>query len=153
MRLAEVFVLATLVATSACLPVNAASPVEDQFKAFGLFGKWAAHCEEPATPANPHVSITMPNEGTVLEEHDLGADSARNLYSVLAASRVSDTQLSVQVIFRPGTQQEERQKLIFLVRKGTRRTMFNQPEGGAVRVKDGVALAHRIKTPVLKKCG
>ena len=153
MRLTKVFVFATLVATSACLSARAASPVEEQFKAFDLFGTWAAHCDQPATPANPHVSIIMPNEGTVLEQHDLGAGSTRNLYSVLAAARISDTRLSVAVIFRPGTQQEERQKLIFLVRNGTRRTMFNQPEGGAVRVKDGVALAHRIKTPVLKKCG
>jgi hypothetical protein len=60
--------------------------------------------------------------------------------------------LSVEVIFRPGAQNEERQKLVFLIRNGTRRTMFNQPDGGEVRVKDGVALAHRIRTPVLKKC-
>ena len=56
------------------------------------------------------------------------------------------------VIFQPGAQGEERQKLVFLIRNGTRRTMFNQPDGGAVRVKDGIALAHGIKTPVLKKC-
>ena len=30
--------------------------------------------------------------------------------------------------------------------------MFNQPEGGAVRVKDGIALARGGKTPVLRKC-
>ena len=31
--------------------------------------------------------------------------------------------------------------------------MFNQPEGGAVRVKDGIALPFHVKTPLLKKCG
>jgi len=31
--------------------------------------------------------------------------------------------------------------------------MFNQPDGGEVRVKDGVALAHGVRTPVLRKCG
>ena len=51
--------------------------------------------------------------------------------------------LSVEVIFQPGTEAEERQKLVFLVRDGTRRTMFNQPDGGAVRVKDGIALGAR----------
>jgi hypothetical protein len=30
--------------------------------------------------------------------------------------------------------------------------MFNQTEGGPVRVRDGVALAPGIKTPVLRKC-
>ena len=41
---------------------------------------------------------------------------------------------------------------MFLVRKNTRRTMFNQPDGGDVRVKDGIVLASGGKTPVLKKC-
>ena len=30
--------------------------------------------------------------------------------------------------------------------------MFNQPEGGAVRVKDGIAIGHGVKTPLLRKC-
>jgi len=148
MRAAASFLVATLVV----MPANASSPVEEQFKAFNLFGAWAAHCDQPATPANPHVSIAMPNEGSVLEKHDLGADSEHNLYSVLAASPISPTQLSVDVIFRPGEQGEERQTLIFVIRKGTRRTMFNQPDGGEVRVKDGVALAEHIRMPVIKKC-
>jgi hypothetical protein len=148
MRAAASVLFATLVASS----VQASSPVEEQFKAFDLFGTWAAQCDQPATPGNPHVSITMPNEGTVLEEHDLGTQSERNIYSVLSASRMAPARLSVEVIFRPGAQNEERQKLVFLIRNGTRRTMFNQPDGGEVRVKDGVALAHRIRTPVLKKC-
>ncbi len=42
------------------------------------------------------------------------------------------------VVFQPGTDDEERQKLVFLVRKGTRRTMLNEAEGGTVRVKDGI---------------
>ena len=59
----------------------------------------------------------------------------------------------MEVLFGPGTENEQKQKLILLVRKGTRRTMFNQPEGGEVRVKDGIALAHGTKTPLLRKCG
>jgi hypothetical protein len=152
MRMAAVRVFATLVGMVVALPAQATSPVEDQFKQFDLFGQWAPDCNRPATPANPHVSITMPSEGLVLEEHDLGADFARNYYSVLAAARISETRLSVEVIFQPGAQDEERQKLTFLIGKGSRRTLFNQPNGGEVRVKDGVALAHHTKTPVLRKC-
>jgi hypothetical protein len=48
---------------------------------------------------------------------------------------------------------EERQKLVFAVRANTRRTLFNQTNGGAVRVKDGIALARGSKTPLLQKCG
>ena len=47
---------------------------------------------------------------------------------------------------------EDREQLIFLVRGRTRRTMFNQPDGREVRVKDGIALPGGSKTPVLKKC-
>ena len=129
-----------------------ATSVDDLFEQFGLFGTWAADCGRPATPVNPHVSITRPSSGLVLEDHDLGPDFAINRYSVLSAKQVSATSLSVNVIFQPGTESEERQKLVFSVRDNTRRTLFNQADGGAVRVKDGIALAGGKKTPVLQKC-
>ncbi|MSO66647.1 MAG: hypothetical protein EXR03_06065 [Pseudolabrys sp.] len=151
--MAAVLVVAALFVNYATLPAAAAPSIDELFHEFGLFGNWAADCKQPATPANPHVGIAMPSPGLVLEEHDLGADFARNRYSVLSAERISATSLSVAVIFQPGAQAEERQTLVFLIRKATRRTMFNRPDGGAVRVKDGIALARGSKTPVLRKCG
>jgi hypothetical protein len=148
MRIAAVIVFVTL----AVIPAAASPSIEDLFRQFGLFGIWATDCNQPATPANPHVSITTPSSGLILENHDLGPDFAINRYSVLSAERISATRLSVTVIFQPGAQDEERQKLEFLIRKDTRRTIFNQPDGGAVRVKDGIALARHITTPVLRKC-
>ena len=118
------------------------------FQEFGLFGTWALDCKQPATPANPHVSITTPSPGLVREEHDLGPNYTVNRYSMLSAERVSPDELSAEVIFQPGTETEERQKLVFRVRKDTRRTMFNQPDNGAVRVKDGIVLARGAKTHV-----
>jgi len=149
MRWVAVIGIAVLVA----LPeiANAAS-VEDVFQDFGLFGTWATDCSSPATPGNPHVSITMPSAGLVLEDHDLGPDFAVNRYSVLSAEPVSQTNVSVQVIFQPGTTVEERQKLVFSVNNKTRRTIFNQSDAGAIRVKDGVAIARGSKTPLLQKC-
>ena len=129
-----------------------ATTAEDVFQKFGLFGTWAADCDKPATPANPRVIITMPSAGLVLEDHNLGPDFAVNHYSVLSAEQVSTTSISVDVIFQPGTEVEERQKLVFAVRDNTRRTLFNQTDGGTVRVKDGVALARGSKTPLLRKC-
>ena len=154
-RIVAVVLFALLTAKYAVSPAIAANgaAVEQLFHAFDLFGSWAADCKQPATPANPHVSITMPSPGLVLEDHNLGPDFAMNRYSVLAAERLSAERISVSVIFQPGTEMEERQKLAFLVRNGTRRTMFNQLEGGAVRVKDGIALALHSKTPLLRKCG
>jgi hypothetical protein len=149
MRIAAVMVLA---AASAMPAAAQTAPVDALFQQFGLLGTWAADCAQPASPANPRVSISTPSPGLVMESHDLGPDYAINRYSMLSAERLSAEQLAVEVIFQPGTDAEERQKLTFLVRKGTRRTLFNQPDGGAVRVKDGIALAHGSKTPVLKKC-
>ena len=155
MRIAAVLVLAFVTAIpSTVLPAAADSgpPVEQLFQQFGLFGTWATNCQGPAAPANPRVTISMPTAGLVLEEHDLGADFALNRYSVLAAQRIAAERLSVNVIFQPGTAGEERQRLEFLVHAGTRRTMFNQPDGGPVRVKGGIVLARGSKAPLLRKC-
>ena len=148
MRIAAVMLLAATMMLSAAR----AAPVDDLFHEFGLFGSWASDCAQPASPANPHVSITLLSPGLVLESHDLGPDYTVNRYSILSAERLSADELAVEVIFQPDAEGEEREKLVFRVRKGTRRTLFNQPAGGAVRVRDGIALANGSKTPVLNKC-
>ena len=141
-----------VVALAALPEIANAASVEEVFQEFGLFGNWATDCGSPATPGNPHVSITVPSAGLVLEDHDLGPEYALNRYSVLSAEPVSQTSVSVQVIFQPGTTVEERQNLIFSVNNKTRRTIFNQSDAGAIRVKDGVAVARGSKTPLLRKC-
>jgi hypothetical protein len=127
--------------------------VDEVFRQFDLFGVWAVACDEPPSPNNPHLSITSPAAGVVVEKHDIGEDYEANAYSILSAERLSPTSLAVEAVFLPGSEREERQKLIFRIRDHTRRTMFNQPEGAAVRVKDGIALANHSRTPTLKKCG
>ena len=150
MRIALIFVLAFV--TNLPAAADTGPSVEQVFREFGLFGTWATNCKGPATPANPRVTIGMPTAGVVIEDHDLGPDYALNRYSVLAAQRITAERLAVDVIFQPGSPGEERQKLEFLVRDGTRRTMFNQTDGGPVRVKGGIALARGGKTPLLRKC-
>ena len=117
-----------------------------------MLGTWAIDCKQAASPDNPHVNISTPSPGLILEDHDLGSDNAVNRYSVLSAEKLSDNRLAVQVIFKPGKETEERQKLIWAVHDGTLRTLFNQPQDGPVRVKEGVAVAYGIATPLLKKC-
>ena len=149
MRLIAVIGVLALVALS---DIAIAASTEEVFQEFVLFGSWATDCGSPATPGNPHVSVTTPGAGLVLEDHDLGPDFAVNRYSVLSAEQVSRTSVSVQVIFQPGTEAEERQKLVFAINNDTRRTVFNQSASGAIRVKDGVAVARGSKTPLLRKC-
>ncbi len=149
MRLRAIFVL---VMSFAVPGGTSAASVDELFQQFGLFGTWAADCSQPATPANPRVSIITPSAGLVLEDHNLGPDFTVNRYSILSAEKTSANSLSVDVIFQPGTEIEERQKLVFAVRDNTRRTIFNQTDSGAVRVKDGIALARGSKTPLLRKC-
>lgn len=149
---AVVMPVASQGATSAASKASNDNAVEDVFRAFDLFGNWAPDCGQDASPENPHVSVTAPSAGLVLENNDVGPGFAANRYSVLTAKRIAADRLEVKVIFRPGEPGEERQTLVLLVGKGTRRTLFNRVEGGAIRVRHGIALASGAKTPVLKKC-
>lgn len=142
-----------ILAVAAALPAAASTPPPEQlFQQFGLFGTWASDCAAIASPQNPHVIISQPAPGVILEDNDIGPDNVVNRYSVLAAEKLSATQLSLQVIFQPGKEDEERQTLVWAVHDGTLRTMFNQPKDGPVRVKDGMAVGFGIETPVLRKC-
>lgn len=129
-----------------------AATVEDLFQQFGLFGLWAPNCSQPAAPPNPHATIAKLRDGQITEDSNLGSEYQHNHYIFLSAERLSDTELSVHEIFDPGTPMEERQTLVLLIHDKTRRTMLNQPEGSAVRVKDGVVVASGRPTPVLNKC-
>jgi hypothetical protein len=126
--------------------------VADLFKQYGLVGEWAVDCKAHATPANPHVEVTEDEKGAIIERHDLGGDYRVNTYRMLAAKRVSATEVSVQALFDPDTEGEQKQDLTFAVRDKTRRTVFTQVEGGAVRVKNGIAVGYGMKTPRLRKC-
>lgn len=127
--------------------------IEAVLRDAGLFGTWAVDCNAPATPANPHVSILLADAGSVIERHELGPDYEINNYRVIAASRLSKTRVAVEVLFKPGTDREQTQKLIFDVENNTRRTVFNQIAGGPVVVNDGVVVGHKAKTPTLGRCG
>jgi hypothetical protein len=125
---------------------------EAVFRQFALLGTWAVDCKRPAAPDNPHISDTVLSPGVVLERHDLGPDNEVNRYSVLSAEPLSKTQVALQVLFQPGGANEQRQRLVLVVRDGTRRTMFNQAVDGPVAVKDGVAVRFGLPTPLLRKC-
>ncbi|HET9618172.1 MAG TPA: hypothetical protein VFP74_13470 [Pseudolabrys sp.] len=157
----RVAVLAVFLVLSGMLPAaaqDATGPangvgIEAVLRDAGLFGTWAVDCEGAPTPANPHVSILLGDAGNVIERHELGDDYEINNYRVIAAKRLSRTRVSVEVLFKPGSDREEEQSLVLAVENGTRRTMFNRIAGGAVVVKDGVVAGHKVKTPALKKCG
>jgi hypothetical protein len=123
------------------------------FKDYGLLGEWAIDCKAKASPENPHVSVSEDTDGDIVERHDLGDDYRVNAYRMLAAKRVSQTEVSVQALFDPGSDAEQKQDLTFSVHDGTRRTLFTRVEGGPVRVKNGVAVGFGAKTPRLRKCG
>jgi hypothetical protein len=126
--------------------------VVDLFRAFGLFGIFAADCGRPAAPGNPHVSVTQESPDLVIETHLVGDQYAANHYSVRSARRLAAHRLEIKVVFVPGMQAEQFQTLEIAVGKGTRRTMFNRVDDGEVRVRRGVAVANGSKTPLLRKC-
>lgn len=134
------------------LPVAAEPSPQDLFRQFDLFGTWASDCDEPAMVDNVYVTVVMEDSGQIVEDHDLGPAGVINRYRIISARRLTPTRMAVEVVFQPGTEREARQKLEWLIEDGTRRTMFNQPEDGPPVVKDGIALAVSIETPVLRKC-
>lgn len=134
-------------------PITKPVSVEALFREFGLFGTWAVDCGAPSSPTNPFVEVVAPGAGAVAEIHDVGPGNVRNRYDVLSAERLAADRIGLRVVFLPGTDFEERQRLEVVVRGDTRRTMFNQPDGEPPRVKDGVVVGFGLKTPLLKKCG
>ena len=146
---ALVFALVTIVPATAD---DEPPPADNVFRQFKLFGTWAVECGQKPSPANPYIRTSEPSPGEVIEEHDLGPMHRTNRYSVLSAERLSDTQLRLRVLLHPGAENEERQTLIYVVRYGERRTLFNQPDGGPARVKDGIVVGYGLPTPTLQKC-
>jgi hypothetical protein len=136
----------------AATPARAEPSVATLARDYGLFGTWAVDCDKPASADNAYVRVFSPSPGLATEAHDLGPEGVVNRYSILALKKLPDGDIELHVIFQPGKPNEERQKLVLAVRDGTRRTMFNQPDGGAVRVDKGVVLAFGVRTPELKKC-
>lgn len=135
-------------------PQFTAEPV---FRDFNLLGTWAVACDKPASPSNPHVNVSAPGGGLIVESHDVGPDFAPNLYHVVAAARAGKDLIEARALFRPGTEGEETQTLVLRISKDrqgtdTRRTMFNRGDDG-VRVKNGVAVRSGAKTAVLRRCG
>lgn len=129
---------------------------EPVFRDFNLLGNWAVACDQLASPLNPHVNVSAPGGGLIVESHDVGADFAPNLYHVIAAAPAGKRDVEVRALFRPGTEGEEAQTLVLRIAKDkqgtdTRRTMFNRGDDG-VRVKNGVAVRSGAKTAVLKRC-
>ncbi|HZD89231.1 MAG TPA: hypothetical protein VE224_03980 [Pseudolabrys sp.] len=122
------------------------------FQRFNLLGTWAVDCRKPASPQNPFVSDMLQDGGAVVEEQHLGPDYAVNHYRVMAAEALSDKRVSLTVMFHPGTDDAQQQRLVVHVWDSHRRTLFNQPEGEAVLVNNGVVVGAGFKTPTLTKC-
>lgn len=148
MRGAVAILLLILVAS-----VAAADTAEELFTQFDLFGSWAVRCDQPASPMNPHVTIAAISSGVLTEEQNTGPDFQLNSYLIATAEKVDPTSLSVHALFRAGTGDQVGQKIVWRIASKTRRTLFNQLDGGRVLVKDGVVVSTGGSTPLLHKCG
>ena len=130
----------------------AAETAEDLFSEFDLYGDWAVRCGEAASAMNPHVTIERISAGVLTEEHNTGPDYQLNSYLIATAEKISGSELSVHALFRAGAGDQVGQTIIWRIANKTRRTLFNQLDGGRVRVKDGVVVTTGGHTPLLHKC-
>ena len=126
--------------------------VERLFHEFDLFGMWASDCAAPASLGNPHVSVSMPQAGAVLEQHDFGPDYEENRYVIVAARRLHGRRLALDALFEQTGAEPQRQLIIVHVEDGSRRTMFTGMSNDQPRVLNGIATATGTPTPELKKC-
>ncbi len=147
-RIAAVIAFAAWAAAAAAKPSSVASV----FGELDLFGLWASNCAAPATPDDPHVTISMPEPGVVIESHDFGAGYEMNRYGIVAARRLSGHRLALDVLFEQAGAEPDRELIVMEVNGHTRRTMLTKPEGKAPLVLDGIAVATGRQTPQLKKC-
>ena len=135
-------------------PAGAAT-VESLFQEFGLFGNWAFDCSQPPslTANNTHASFTKRSDGVVVEDMNPGPGLDVSHYTILSAERLSDTQLSMEAIFQPGTAYEQRFSQVLLISNATWRQMFSKM-GDRVGVKDGIVVfpPNGRPTPVWNKC-
>lgn len=138
--------------TAGATDAASGAEVVEMLRAHDLIGTFARDCGRPSAPNNPYVKVSQETGGLVIETHEFGAELAANIYRLRAARRLAADRLELKVVFVPGSLNEEFQTLELMVGKGARRTMFNRVDSGAVRVRQGVALANGRKTPLLKKC-
>ena len=150
MRFCAIFLLA--LALNA--PAAAQQPsVTELFDQFGLFGVWAINCDREPALDNPRVTVLRPSSaGPVIENDDAGPGTYVNHYTIVSAKRLDDDTLSVRVLYRPGTRQQQLQDQVWRVRDNSRRTLFNKPKGERARVKDGIIVGSGTETPVLHRC-
>jgi len=147
-RFAAAVLAALLLAPAAAKP----STVVRVLQEFDLFGAWASDCDGDASPANPHVSVTMSAPGEVLEQHDFGLGYEPNRYRILSARRLDKERLQVETLFEQEGAEPQRQRIIMRFEDGRRRTIFTAPKGEEPRVLNGIAIASGAPTPQLRKC-
>jgi len=129
------------------------TPVAELFEQFDLFGSWAAQCDKEPSLDNVRATISRHETGNVIEDDDPGQGYQVNRYTIVKAKKIADDRLSVEVVYRPNTKEEQRQEQVWLVRDKSWRTMMNKPKGDRARVKNGVVVGTTIATPTLRKCG
>jgi hypothetical protein len=126
--------------------------VAELIEQFGLFGVRAAQCGKEPSLDNVRATISRHETGNVIEDDDPGQGYQVNRYTIVKARKLTDDQLSVEVVYRPNTKEEQRQEQVWLVREKSWRTMMNKPKGERARVKNGVVVGTTIATPTLRKC-
>jgi hypothetical protein len=129
-----------------------APSLEHLFNEFGLFGVWAIDCAAAPSLDNPHVDVSKPQQGAVLEQHDFGPGYEPNRYVIRAARRLSGHRLALDTRFERAGAEPQRQLIVMTVEGNSRRTMFTGTEDAPPRVLDGIATANGAPTPTLKKC-
>jgi hypothetical protein len=128
----------------------AANDMRGTLQTFGFFGRWAPHCDQPASLTNSVRNAKVTEDGRIEFTESLGEQYQPNRYVVLdARKRGADA-----VILRIELNNAVKQDLTMVKRGGLLRTMTNrQLSDDKLIVKGGIVTATKQKTPWLTRCG
>jgi hypothetical protein len=81
------------------LPISAnAQSGQNAMRAFGLFGTWAAACQEAPSPANGHSTYAVTSAGGIELRNSFGEDYEIRVYNIVDARRVGPDKLSMRQV-------------------------------------------------------
>lgn len=135
----------------AAVPASAQG-VAEQLNGFGLLGKWAKNCAQPADidAGNAHATYAMIAAGQAQLRYDYGPRYNGRVYTILAARRLDANRLEI-------TNRDEGDGIVqrTVIRKQPGRIQnFSAQEitGGKIWIRNGVMTANGQTAPWLQRC-
>lgn len=129
-----------------------AQGVGEQMRAFGLLGKWAVNCAQPADgdAGNTHALYSMISGDRAQLRYVFGPKYGHRIYTITAARRLDDNRLQIE---NHDNSDGLAQRTIIRKAQGRIQNVSAQEiRSGKVWVMNGIATANGRPVPWLERC-